>query len=452
MTLCSKMDVKQVVKLSLPMAGSRFLQMFSGFISTMMTAHLSQLVLASCALIGVSLTTILLVFISIVFSMSFITGQKFGAKQYAEMGRLWQEGMLLSFILGIGMMFCFAYVDTVLRWFHQDPRKLVYVHQYFHMLMWGAIPILLQCCLEQFFYGVLKQRIVITVNFISVLIGVPLAYGFIFGHFGFPDLGVKGLALTFVIQAWLCFIVLMLYAYFKSAFIPFGLFQKMHLKNWSYFRQIFRIGWPMSVQFGGELGAFFVVTMMIGWLGTDALAATQVVQQWMLLVVVPIFAMAEASGILVGQAVGARQHDQLNAIANASLLLSLALVAIVDIGFIGFPHFFASFYLNAKDAANKQIQQLIPPLFMLVAITLIFNSIRDVISGSLRGLFDTKFPMRVGLFVMWCLVIPLGYGFAFYFHLGVIGFRLGGNIGLLVGAMIVYWRWQSKIKAFFHSR
>lgn len=64
----------------------------------------------------------------------------------------------------------------------------------------------------------------------------------------------------------------------------------------------------MSVQFGGELSAFFVVTMMIGWLGTDALAAVQVTQQWMFLIVVPIFAMSEAAGILVSQAVGAKEY------------------------------------------------------------------------------------------------------------------------------------------------
>src|SRR5207237_618850 len=97
---------------------------------------------------------------------------------------------------------------------------------------------------------------------------------------------------------------------------------------------------------------------------------------------------------------------------------------------------------------NAAILHFVRPLFILMAITLIFNSMRDVISGSLRGLFDTQFPMRVGLIVMWCLVLPLGYLFAFPLHMNVVGFRLGGNIGLLIGAAIIYWRWVTKVKSY----
>src|SRR3989338_1425873 len=157
----------------------------------------------------------------------------------------------------------------------------------------------------------------------------------------------------------------------------------------------------MSVQFGGELASFFVITMMIGWLCTNSLAAVQITQQWMFLVVVPVFAMSEAAGILVGQAVGAKAYGDLNLISRSSLILSLGLIGLLDIGFIAFPHFFASFYMNINQAKNAEIMRLIHPLFILMAITLIFNSVRDIISGSLRGLFDTQFPMRAGLFVMW---------------------------------------------------
>lgn len=441
-------QAKRVINLSLPMAGSRFLQMLSGFFATMMVSHLGKLVLASCALINATLTFALLIFISIVFSLSFIVGQSFGAKKYDEIGALVQQGVVLSVMLGVIMMILFWYASSFLTLFHENPKMLLYVQQYFHALMWGVIPIMLQSCLEQFFYGVLKQRLVITINFLSLFVGVSSAYILIFGKWGFPAWGVYGLGLAFAIQAWFDFLLLFICCRFLKEFAPFELFKKRSHRGWIYLKKIFSIGWPMSVQFGGELGAFFVITMMIGWLGTNALAAVQVTQQWMFLVIVPIFAMAEASGILVGQSVGAKEFSQLNIINRTSLILSLGLVIMLDIGFICFPHFFASFYMNATDAHNVQIMKLIPPLFILMAITLIFNSMRDVISGSLRGLFDTQFPMRVGLLIMWGLVLPLGYLFAFTWHYGVIGFRMGGNIGLLIGAAIIYFRWKAKMKEF----
>jgi MATE family multidrug resistance protein len=441
-------QMKNVFNLSLPMAGSRFLQMLSGFVATMMVSHLGRDVIASCALINATLAAVILIFLSIVFSLSFIVGQSFGAKNYDEVGSLVQQGMFLSFILALTMMICFWYADDVLGWFHQKPEMLMYVRQYFHALMWGAIPIMTQSCLEQFCYGILKQRLVIVINLLSVIIGIPTAYILIFGKFGMPALGVKGLGLTFAIQAWFDFIVLGICCSVMQDFKKFELFKKRAYKGFFYAKKIFRIGWPMSVQFGGELGAFFVITMMIGWLGTDALAAVQITQQWMYLIIVPVFAMSEAAGILVGQAVGAKKYGELSSISNASLIISLGIVMICNVGFIFFPHFFASFYMNASDANNMAIMKLIPPLFILMAVTLIFNSMRDVISGSLRGLFDTQFPMRIGLFVMWCLVLPIGYLFAFPLHLNVVGFRIGSNIGLFIGAIILLWRWNSKVRSY----
>jgi MATE family multidrug resistance protein len=158
--------------------------------------------------------------------------------------------------------------------------------------------------------------------------------------------------------------------------------------------------------------------------------------------------MSEAAGILVGQSVGAGDDAGLRVIGNVSILLSLGLVLLFGIGFTFFPNFFASFYMNIHLLKNHPILRLTHVLFMIMALTLILSSLRDVMSGLLRGLFDTQFPMQVGLLVMWCLVLPIGYLLAFPLHLGVIGFKMGGNIGLAIGAVIIYRRWSLKTREY----
>ena len=56
--------------------------------------------------------------------------------------------------------------------------------------------------------------------------------------------------------------------------------------------------------------------------------------------------------------------------------------------------------------------------------------------------------MRIGLLVMWCLVLPLGYVMAFVFDWGVVGLKFGGTVGLLIGAIVIYMRWQSRVSAY----
>lgn len=440
-------QVKKTLSLSLPMAGSRFIQMLTGFIGMVMLAHLGRQVLAASALINSTMATCILIFISFVFAVSFTVGQLYGAKDYPAIGALVQQSLLLSLILSLCMMVVFWFADDIVKLFHQDPALVKYVRQYFHAMLWAAIPLMLQSCLQQFLYGILKQRLVIFVNLITLALGIPIAYVLIFGYFGFPGLGVSGLAYTFAFQCWLGFFIILGCCYWMPSLQKFKLFAWHSVERWAHFRQVLAVGWPMSLQFGGELMAFFVITMMVGWLGTNALAAVQVTQQWLFLVVVPIFAMSEAAGIFVGHAVGAKKYDQLNSIANANLLVALGLVLVVDVAFVSAPTFFASFYMNTHLAANAAILHLIRILFVILTLTLVLNSLRDMASGLLRGLYDTQFPMRVGLLIMWCLVLPLGYLMAFHFKMGVIGFKVGGNIGLFVGAWIVYRRWKNKVQA-----
>ncbi len=440
--------IKQVIYLSLPMAGSRFLQMLSGFIGMMMAAQLGRQVLAACALINSTLSAALLIFISIIFAVSFVVGQTVGAKEYEQVGVLVQQSLLLSFLLSILMAVLFWFAPDIVRLFRQTPAMVHYVREYFHALIWGAVPILLQACLQQFMYGVLKQRIVIVINLVTLLVIVPVAYVLIFGFYIIPSFGVAGLGYAFAIQSWLGFFIVLGICYYKKEFQVYQLFKRHSHTGLIYFRKVFQVGWPMSAQFGGELLAFFVMAMMVGWLGVNALAAVQVTQQWFILVIVPIFAMSEAAGILIGRAVGAEQFNQLKAIGQASLGVVFALVFVLDVLFLTFPHLFASFYIDVNAAKNQQIMSVIRILFVILTLTLFLDAFRDVTSGLLRGLYDTRFSMRIGLLVMWGLVLPLGYVMAFNFHWGVIGFKFGGNIGLFVGALIIYWRWRNRVREF----
>jgi len=440
--------IKRVVYLSLPMAGSRFLQMLAGFFGMMMLAHLGHEVLAACALINMMSATFFLFFISIVFSISLTVSQAFGAKHFSEIGKMVQEGMLLGILLSVPLLVLYWFSGEIADLFHQRPLMVHYIRIYFHAAMWGAVPIMLQSCLQQFCYGILKQRVVMLVNLVTMLIGIVMSYVFIFGHFNFPKAGVAGLAYSFALQSTLGFLILLLIAFFSRDFQKYALFQRHSHKKFIYLRRIFNVGWPMSLQFGGELLAFMTMTMMIGWLGTNELAATQVTQQWLLLAIVPIFAFSEAAGILVGHAVGEKRYDTLPSIGHVFLLFSVSVFALPSIFFILFPDFFASFYLHPDALDYADILHLTHWLFLLLAVTIMIDAIRDVLSGLLRGLYDTRFTMHIGLIVMWCLVLPSGYFLAFPLHWGVIGFRLGGNIGLLIGAAIVYCRWIKKIKEY----
>lgn len=438
--------VKRVLRLSLPMAGSRLIQMFSAFIGMLMVAHLGSYALAASALLSSSQIVVIVFAICLFFSVSVSVGEAYGANRKYEIGAIVHQAVWLSFLVTIPFSIATWFTPDALKWFGQSPYLVNHLYGYFHVLTLFMFPILLQTILQQFAYGVLKQRVVIIVNGINMVLFFPYAYFLIFGYGSIHGLGIVGLSWAWGIQDVLNIVMLLWVFYYFEDFKQYGLFKKRCVKGWIYLKQLFRIGWPMSLQFGGELSAMFTRTIFIGWIGVAALGAAQVVQQVIFLLVVPLFAMSEASGILVSQHKGAKEHHMIGRVGNMSLYVALAFCSVLFLIFIFLPHLLASLYLNVDDPANAHMMHLIRLLFLITVFNFTAIVIGDMMSGALRGLFDTRFPMWNSLLFSWIFNIPLSFLFAFTFNWGIVGIFLASSIAFVFRGAGVWlrWRWQLK--------
>jgi len=207
-------------------------------------------------------------------------------------------------------------------------------------------------------------------------------------------------------------------------------------------KKLFKLGWPISLQINGEMLSFLVSTTFIGWLGTVSLAASQVTMQYRFLIMVPIFSISQAAGILVGQAYGAKQFSEIKHLGSASLVMTSIVMVVIGAIFIFFPRMLASLYFDVNSPQNSAVLHLVILVFIIFAFSQFFDAIRNVLTGSLRGLLDTKFPMINGLLCIWLVSVPMGYLFAFLFHWGIVGVTLGWTSGMLLGMIVLYARWQ----------
>ena len=330
----------------------------------------------------------------------------------------------------------------MLVWFHQPAELIGYTRQYFRVEAWMSLPLLLLIATQQIFYAALRQRVVIITDCISLVIFAALAYAFIFGLGFIPACGIRGLAYAFVIQVTLGFFMLLGCLYWQIHFKPYLLFHKHSTKGWVHLRQMFKVGWPMSFQFSAEMIAFAAISIMVGWIGVSALASTQIVNQFIILVIVPIFAVSEAVGILVSHEAGAKQYQHMRQVGNIAIFVVMAMVLLGASVFLLAPHWLASFYFNVNNPANAHLLQVTTVLFMVLSCTLFLDSFRNLATGALRGLFDTRYPMWVGIFAMWGIMLPLAYLFGFPMHGGVVGIYLSGLAALGIGALLVWRRWH----------
>jgi len=436
---------KKVLQLSLPMALTQLITMGSGFLCMTMLAKLGEDVLAASALIFSISLSILIISGSLFFSLSVLIGHSYGEKNYLNIGNLQQQGWMLALIISIPVIFIFWNMYPILIFFGQDKNLALIAKDFFEINIWRVTPFFLCVCNQQLCYGVHKQKIDMLGNMLGVVVLLLSAYIFIFGNFGMPALGVKGFSIATTLQAWFYFLFTTSCMGFMHNFQKFELFRMRFYQNWNELKRLFAIGWPISFQISAEVSSFMVGTILVGWLGTTSLAAYQVVMQYQFLIVVPLFAIAQASGILIGQAIGGKQFSEVRILGKTTLRLTIILSILMGLVFILFPKALSTLYLNVEDKNNIGVLHLITVLFFVMAFSLFFDAIRNVLTGSLRGMLDTKFPMMIGILSIWIIGIPLGYVFAFLMHFGAPGYIFGWMLGVLVGAIILYDRWRSKV-------
>lgn len=435
---------RRVISLALPMAWSRFIQMAGWFLGSLMIAQLGSDVLAASALITTVQTTIILLFMSILFALAVISGRLYGEGKLFEIGNLFQHSLFLSLVLAAFMALAFYFVDKLLLLTGQSPELLFIVKTYFHTYTWVALPLIVLVAMQQLCYGILKQRLVIYNNLLSLAFFIPLTYALVFGRWGFPALGIKGLPYATFWQCVVNIITLGISLLKNKEVQQYALFKRHRYQGLHYIKQLFQVGWPMSVQFGGELIALSVLTIFTGWISVAALSALQITQQMIFLLLVPLFAVAESAGVLVSQLIGAKQFHEVRSMGNVCVFLGSCLIIVLSMSFIIFPKIITGMYINIHNPDNARVVELARWLFYLSIPMLFLETLRNLYSGALRGFYDTRVPMWVGLFSIWIIAIPLAYVLAFWVNWGVVGIRVGTIIGFLFGAAVLWRRWCLK--------
>ncbi len=440
---------QKVLSLAIPMGVTQLITVLSTFLSMIMLSRLGHEVLAASALIYSTQLPVMVTGASILFSLSILIGRAYGEKNMKGVGHLVQQGWILGGVLSIPLIIIFWNMDVLLLWFGQSKEIAQTVGKVFSIYVWAVPATLGVICNQQLCFSIHQQKLVAIQNVFSLLVQLTTAYVLIFGKWGAPSLGVVGFGYSMVASAWFSFVFMMLCFNFIKVFRIFELFVFRAHRDWRYLMQILKVGGHISLQVGGEMFSLMVLAAMVGWVGKNALAAYQVVTQYFFLVMIPIFVISQAAGVLVGQACGQNEPDKVSPIGRECIRLALIISGVTALVFWLFPKRLSSIYFDVNASVNAETFHLVYWMFIVAGFSFIFSTIKNVLTGALRGLLDSFFPMVVGLGVIWFLGIPLSYILAFVFNWGAVGILLGSTIAFLIDAIVIGIRWELLIKRYY---
>jgi len=262
---------------------------------------------------------------------------------------------------------------------------------------------------------------------------VPLNLLFIYGGFGFDGLGGIGCGWSSALVMWFELTAMVCVVSF-TRMRRIGLFSGFSAPNPAQILRLVRLGLPIGATMFFEMAIFSLMTLLIGRLGVDAVAAHQIASNVGGITYMIPMALGMAATIRVGYNVGA--GDLVTArIAGGVAIASSLLFAL----------FSASIVLIFRDAipalytSDPGVLAVATRVLVLIAIYQVFDDGQATIIGVLRGYKDTRMPLVVTLLAYWVVALPagamLGFGVGGAPQLGVSGFWLGLIIGLVVVAL-----------------
>lgn len=435
-------EIKESLHLAIPLASAQVAQAATGFVDTVMMGNLGQETLAGGGLAATTFTTLLGIAAGVVIGVSPLIAEAYGAGNKARIQQLTRQGIWLSLLLSIPAMLLLGQIDRLMRQFGLAENIVLLAKTFLNVMLWGFFPALMFAMLKSVVSSLSQPRIITLVVVIGTLFNAAGNYILGFGKLGFPAFGIKGIAWASVLSNWLMLMLLIVYICQHKQLKIFNFFDNLQQFEPKVLRELMKLGVPIAISFAFEIGLFTTTTYLMGILGTDILAAHQIVFQTIAVIFMIPLGMSFATTIRVGQWIGQQNIDGVKRSAYVSMWLGGLFMAVMASALLLFPHRIIALYLDIDNPENARVISLATSMLSIAAISQILDGVQTTAAGALRGLQDTRVPMLLSFLAFWGVGLTCGYLLGFRLGFGGIGLWWGQLIGVAVAAGLFVWRLQ----------
>jgi len=438
-------EVQEFFKLAVPLASAQVAQSATGFADTVMMGRMGAETLAAGGLAAIVFLSIVTMSVGMVMGVSPLTAEAFGAGQKTRIQQIARQGLWLALMVAIPMMILMGHLDTWMRYTGQTETTVTLANTYLDIMLWALFPVIGFAALRSTVSALSQAKPVMIIVVAGTVFNIVWNYILGFGQFGFPELGLAGLAIASVLSWWGMFIALALYFVLHPKLREYCIFQELHRIRPKILRELVWVGVPIGVFSGLETGFFMVIMFWVGTLGTEVLAAHQIVFQTILVVFMVPLGISFATTVRVGQWLGRRNRKGIQQAAWVSMGFSTVFMIGVSIVFLLFPKQVIGIYLDVQKPEHAAIVETALPLLVIAAIAQVLDGFQKAVYGALQGLQDTQTPMLLNLLGYWGIGLSVGYGLGFQLGMGSVGLWIGQSVAIAVVAVLFFWRFRSQI-------
>jgi MATE family multidrug resistance protein len=436
-------ELRATLALGAPLVLTNLAQIALTTTDVLVLGRLSASALASSAL-GVNLYLALLIFcIGLMTATSPMIAEAVGRKLHMvrDIRRTFRQGLWSAGIVSVPSWIVLWHTEPILLLFGQAPQSAAEAQTFVHMLQWGFLPTLGFIVLRSLVAALQRPLWALAVTGVTILFNVAANWALVFGHLGFPALGLQGSGLATTLSNTVLFVIFALVVALHPRFRRYSLFGNWWRADWPRFLKLWRLGLPIGAAMAFEITVFNAAVFVVGQFGTAAIAAhTIAIQVGSITFMVPM-GLSQAATVRVGQARGAGDRNGIMRAGWTAFGLAVAFMASMSLLILAAPQLLVGAFIDVDDASNALVVETALSFLVCVAVFQVADGAQAVAAGMLRGLQDTRVPMIYAALGYWGFGMPLGLLFAFKLGFGALGVWIGLAAGLVAVAPLMLWRW-----------
>ncbi len=437
--------IRAVFALGLPLVGSNVAQFAITLTDAFMLGWYSVEALAAQVLGGMVFFVLFIVGAGFAQAVMPMVARAAANDDDVQVRRVTRMGLWISAAFGVLVLPVMIYSEALLVLLGQQPEVAHLAGQYLVIVGASIVPALLVMVLKNYLSALERAQIVLWITIGAVLVNVLFNYALIFGNWGAPEMGIRGAAVASIAVHIVSVILLVIYVQYITR--AESLFARLWRPDWEAFGQVFRLGWPIGLTSLAEVGLFASASIMMGWLGTVALAAHGIALQIISLLFMVHLGLSSVATVRAGRALGRGDAIGLRRGAKVAIAMSLVVSLASVVVFVAIPETLIGVFLNPNETARAEVIAIGIGLLLAGAVFQLVDGAQVMALGLLRGMQDTRVPMIIAGLSYWVVGVPASYVMGFTFGWGGVGIWLGLAVGLALAGvfmMVRFWGWSVK--------
>lgn len=433
-----KNHYKALVSLGLPIVIGQIGVIILGFADTLMIGHHSTAELGAASFVNNVFNLAIIFSTGFSYGLTPIVGGLFGTSQYAPAGQALRNSLLANSLVALLITLCMSVLYWNVESLGQPEELIPLIKPYYLVLLASLVFVMLFNSFKQFTDGITDTRTAMWILLGGNVLNIFGNYLLIYGKCGLPELGLLGAGISTLFSRMVMVVVFVCIFLRSSRFVRYKVgFLRM---GWSkaMFCRLNGLGWPIAFQMGMETASFSLSAIMIGWLGTIALASHQVMLAISQFTFMMYYGMGAAVAVRVSNFNGQRDIVNVRRAAYAGFHMMMALGAVLSLIVFLFRNQLGSWFTDSPEVVTMVTSLIVPFLIYQFG-----DGLQITFANALRGISDVKPMMLIAFIAYFVISLPVGYLCGFVLDWGIVGVWMAFPFGLTSAGWMLWWRFRS---------